>query len=74
MDLHFCFLLCFFFVRSLYFENGNVFINRRLSCALVVHVVHFSTNLILPLFCHPRVYGIGEKELILLPLTRKMDV
>lgn len=74
MDLHFCFLLCFFFVRSLYFENGNTFITRCLSCTLVVHVVRFSINLILPLFCHSGVYGIGGKELILLSLTRKMDV
>lgn len=50
----------------------NVLNMRTLFCALIVLVVRFFVNEILSSFCHGRVYVIGEKELILLSLTRKI--
>lgn len=50
----------------------NVLNMRTLFCALIVLVVRFFVNEILSSFCHARVYVIGEKELILLSLTRKV--
>lgn len=50
----------------------NVLNIRTLFCALIVLIVRFFVNEILSSFCHGRVYVIGEKELILLSLTRKI--